>query len=72
MMLWLTEEKSATLRNTLADVMSEALINALPNTLAEVEAKTIGRTLRDLEAEALVDTTADTLPERRVRKIPTY
>ena len=37
-----------------------------------MEAKAIGGRPRDLHAETLVDTTADTLPEVRVRKIPTY
>ena len=51
--------------------MTEALNDALADTLAEVEVKTIGGTLCHLEAEKLVDTTGDTLPEVRVRKIAT-
>ena len=51
--------------------MTGELINALAVLLAEVEAKAIGGRPRDLHVETLVDTIADTLPEVRVRKIPT-
>ena len=50
----LLEVEPETLKNTLADLMTEALINALLRQLG---------TLGDVEAEALIDTLSDTLSE---------
>ena len=40
-----------TLRNTLADVMTKALIDASADTLAEVETETLGDTTTNVKAE---------------------
>ena len=52
-----------TLGNTLADVMSVALIDALADMLAKVEAETLGNTLAELRNEALPYALANTVAE---------
>ena len=52
-----------TLGNTVADVMSEALIDALADTLGEGEAETLGKTLADDKAEAILHAVVDTVAD---------
>ena len=54
--------------NTLADVMTEALIGVLADTVAEVEAETLYETLSNMKAETLVKTLADTLAKKRRKR----
>jgi len=43
--------------------MTEALINTLADTVAEVEAETLSDTLADVKAEALLHAMADTITD---------
>ena len=53
----------------MGDVKTEALINTLHQSQAEVEVETPGDPVRDVEAEASVDTLAYRLPEVKADKV---
>ena len=59
----LADVTSKRLRDALGDVRDEPLVNTLANGLAEVEVKALADTLDEGEGKALVDMLADTLSE---------
>ena len=65
----LLEEESETLRNTLADLMTKALIDASADTLTEVQTETLGDTSTNVKAEGLLHTLADTVIEVQAKTL---
>ena len=57
--------RPTTFCKTVGDVETEAHVNTMHHSLAEVEAERRGDTLRDVEVEASADTLADMLPEEK-------
>ena len=65
----LVEVEPETLRNTLADVMTKALIDASADTLAEVKTEKLGDTSTNVKDEKLLHTQADTVTEVQAAKL---
>ena len=65
----LLEVEPETLRNTLADVMTKALLDASADTLAEVKTETLGDTSTNVKDEGLLHTLADTVTEVQAEKL---
>ena len=59
----LADVEAETLGDRLSNALAEAVLNTLADMLAEVEAEILGDRLGDALVEALVDTLADTLKE---------
>ena len=63
------EKEPETLQNTLAYVMTKALINAYADTLAEAKTETQGDTSTNVKAEGLLHTLADRVREVQVNTL---